>query len=77
MDKKKIKKHTSVPPPFGDTYNMYKLQQFNFKKEQMILIPAKYNPKCTKEINLLFSRRFTVFFPKFFSKNEKKSINLV
>ena len=24
------------PPPFGDAYNLYKLQQFNFKKEQTI-----------------------------------------
>ena len=34
----------------------------------MILIPAKYNHKCTKEINLLSIRRF---FQKFFVKNEK------
>ena len=41
---------------------------FNFKKDQTILIPAKYNYKCSKEINLLSSGRF---FQKFFGKNEK------
>ena len=27
--------------PFGDTYSMYKLQQFNFKKEQTIFYTSK------------------------------------
>ena len=45
-----------LPPPFGDTYNMHKLKQFNIKKELTIFIPVKYNHKCTKEINLMPSR---------------------
>ena len=48
-------------PPFRDTYNMYKLYQFNFKKEQTILIPVKYNHTCAKEINLMLFRRFFGF----------------
>ena len=48
-----------------------------FLKVQAILILAKYNIKCTKEINLLSSRRFfkpflnDIFFQNFFVKNEK------
>ena len=48
----------------------------------MILILAKYNHKCTQEINLL-SSKLLVFSDnskwrsKLFVKNEKKSMNLV
>ena len=48
----------------------------NLKKEQTILMPAKYNHKCMKEINLMPYRRFSITFLKefqnFFAKNEKK-----
>ena len=57
-------------PPFGDTYNLYKLKQFNFKKEQ-ILIPVKYNHTYTKEINLMPSKRFSNF--KMFLLKMKKN----
>ena len=53
---------------FGDTY-MYKLKQFNFKKQQTIFIPVKYNHTCTKEIHRMPFQ--TIFFSKFFDKNEK------
>ena len=45
---------------------------FNFKQEQTILIPTKCNHKCTEEINLLPSRRFSdkMNFKNFFVKNE-------
>ena len=48
-------------------------KQFNFKKEQTILIPVKHNHKCTKEINLMPFRQFPNIskFQNFFVKNEK------
>ena len=44
------------------------------KKEQTILKREKYNHKCTKEINLMPSRRFSDIskFHIFCVKNEKK-----
>ena len=70
-----LKKYvTLVPPPFGDTYNLYKLQQFNFKREQTILIPLKYNHMYTKEINLMPSKQFYNF--KFFLLKMKKNRSL-
>ena len=66
-------------PPFSDARTMYKLQQFNFKKEQTILIPVKHNHACTKEINPMPSRQFSEIskFQNFFVKNKKKSIIMV
>ena len=43
----------------------------NFNKEQTILIPVKDNHTCTKEINLMPSKRFSNF-KIVFVKNEKK-----
>ena len=64
------------PSSFGDTYNMYKLQQFNLKKEQIISISVKYNHPCTKEINLMPYRRFLTHLNfKFFLLKMKKIDN--
>ena len=51
----------------------YKLKQFNFKKEQTILIPVKYNHTCMQEINLMPSKRFSNF--KIFLLKMKKIDN--
>ena len=60
---------------------MHNLLQLNFKEEQTILIPAKYNHKCTKEIKILpfrlFSKTFLNKFQNLFSWKWKNSINLV
>ena len=73
MDNNLKKYVASVTYPFGDAYNLYKLWQFNFKKEQTILIPVKYNHTCTKEINLMPSKRFSHF--KIFLLKMKKIDN--
>ena len=48
------------------------------KKEQTILISAKYNHKCTKQINLLsprlFPETFLNDFQNFFNKKEKNRL---
>ena len=41
----------------------------NFKNKQTILIPVKFNHKCTKEINLMPSGQFS--FPNFLLKMKK------
>ena len=52
----KINLHGNLLPRFCDACAAYKLYQLNLKKEQIILIPAKYNHKCIREINLSPSR---------------------
>ena len=44
---------------------------FNLKKEQSILIPAKYNHKCTKKSICCFPDDFLSEFQNFFVKKEK------
>ena len=83
IKKEKFKLVWQSPPLLVcDACTMYKLLQLNFKKEQTILIPAKHNHKCSKEINLSSPRRFyetfLIDFPfKVFLLKMKKSINLV
>ena len=74
IKKEKFKLVWQPPPPFCCACTNY--NKFNFKKEQTILIPVKYNHTFTKEINLLPSRRF---FDDFRKKKMKKnrSINLI
>ena len=50
------------PSPFAihvprTNYNYYQYY-FNFKKEQTILKPLKYNHKCKKEINIFLPDNF-------------------
>ena len=61
----------AIIPPFAMHVPSTIFNNFYFKKEQTILMPAKYNHKCTKEIYLLPSRRFSNIF-KFFLLKMKK-----
>ena len=70
IKKEKFKLVWQPLPLYFDACIMNKLQQLNFKKEQMNLIPEKYNRKYRKEINLLPSRRFSDV--KFFLLKMKK-----
>ena len=60
-------------PPLWGYIQHVQIIKFNFKKEQTISIPVKYNDTCTKEINLTPSKRFSDIskFQNFFVKNEK------
>ena len=53
-----------IPLPSCDMRCIYHIKCIAtyFLKEQTILILTKYNHKCTKEINLLSSRRFSKTF---------------
>ena len=53
MIKKEKFKLVWHPPPFEIHASYTNYNNFNLKKEQMILITAKYNHTYTKEIHLL------------------------
>ena len=80
IKKEKFKLEWQSPHPFCNTCTVYELYQLNLKKRADDCNTAKYNHKCTKEINLLPSSRFyKKFLNEFFflKKNEKESINLI
>ena len=61
-------------PSFSDAYYIYKLKQFYFKKDHANT--SKYNHKCTKEISLMLSRRFSKpFLNEFYFFKMKKKID--
>ena len=61
------------PPPLGIHTTCTNYDNLISKKEQTILIPVKYNHACTKEINLMPSKRFSNF--KIFLLKMKKIDN--
>ena len=81
IKKEKFKLVWQSLPPFPMHVSCTNNSNFNFKKEQTILIIAKYNHKWMKEINLLASRRFSKTCLNFkivlLKIKKKKSINMV
>ena len=64
----------AICPLFAIHVACINYNNFNLKKEQTILILAKYNHTCTKEIKLFLFRRFfdLMHFKSFLLKMKKK-----